>query len=140
LFEDVKVVLEKLARTKLLLGTITEGMAVKQAEKILRLGLLKYFHSKAIFISDQIGISKPNVKLYKSALKTVGVQPEQAIYVGDHPVNDIDPPNKLGMITVRINRGGKYAALKGKTQADFEIRTFFDLLDILKRDFRIKID
>jgi len=140
LFDDVKVVLEKLARTKLILGTITEGVALKQAEKLLRLNLLGYFHPEAIFISDQIGISKPNVKLYKWALNRTGVRPAQAMYVGDNPVNDIDPPNKAGMITVRVKRGGKYAALIGKTEPDYEIKTFYGLLEILKKDFHVRVD
>ena len=138
LFDDVKVVLEKLVKTKLILGTITEGVALKQAEKLLRLNLLRYFHPEAIFISDQIGISKPNVKLYKWALGRAGIRAAQAMYVGDNPINDIDPPNKVGMITVRVKRGGKYAALIGKTEPDYEIKTFFDLLEILKKDFRVK--
>jgi putative hydrolase of the HAD superfamily len=138
LFDDVRDALEKLSRTRLMLGTITEGVDLKQAEKLLRLNLLEYFHPEAIFISDQIGISKPNEKLYEWALKTMQISPAQAMYVGDNPINDIDPPNRVGMVTVRVKRGGKYAALIGKTEADYEIKTFRELLEILQKDFGVR--
>lgn len=140
IYEDVKIAFEKLSKTNLLLGVITVGNAIKQAEKLLRLHVLKYINPKAIFISDQIGISKPNVKLFKWALRKTAIPASQAMYIGDNPVNDIDPPNKIGMITVRNNRGGKYASVIGKTAPDYEIKTFLDLLEILKKDFSINVD
>ena len=140
IYDDVKAALKKLSKTELTLGVITVGLDVKQAEKLLRLDVLKYIDPQAIFISDQLGISKPNVKLYKWALQKTGVPAAEAMYIGDNPINDIDPPNKIGMITVRNNRGGKYAHVQGETKPDYEIRTFYDLLEILKSDFEITID
>ncbi len=138
-YPDVREVLEKLSRTELILGVITAGPAVKQAEKLMRLGLLPYINREAIFISDQIGISKPNVKLYRWACVKSGVDPKQAMYIGDNPVNDIDPPKRLGMITVRNRRSGKYRNLEGETVPDYEIEDFYDLLNILKRDFGVRL-
>jgi putative hydrolase of the HAD superfamily len=56
-------------------GVITHGLTVKQAEKLVRLGLVPYLDPTAIFISDQIGISKPNPKLYCAALRELGLSP-----------------------------------------------------------------
>ncbi|MCA8963219.1 MAG: HAD-IA family hydrolase, partial [Planctomycetes bacterium] len=83
-FPDVLRVLRQLSKSKVLLGIITAGLTIKQAEKILRLRIYQYLDPKAIFISDQIGISKPNVKLYQRACESVGVRPEEAMYVGDN--------------------------------------------------------
>ncbi|RKY26995.1 MAG: hypothetical protein DRP79_03990, partial [Planctomycetota bacterium] len=127
------------SKTDLILGIITTGLTVKQAEKLVRLDLLQYIRSDAIFISDQIGVSKPNVKLYLRALSDLRLKPNEAMYIGDNPVNDIDPPNTVGMITVRNRRTGKYTGLEGKTRPNYEIHNFYDLLDILARDFNIKV-
>jgi putative hydrolase of the HAD superfamily len=134
-YEDAVVALRKLARTSLILGIITAGLEIKQAEKLVRLGLLGYLNPNAIFISDQIGISKPNVKLYQRACSDLNLKPIECMYIGDNPVNDIDPPNQIGMITVRNRRSGKYLGREGLTTADYEIYDFYDLLKILERDF-----
>jgi len=138
-YPDVREVLEKLSHTNLILGVITAGPAVKQAEKLIRLGLLPYIKREAIFISDQIGISKPNVKLYRWACVRTGVAPEEAMYIGDNPLNDIDPPKRLGMITVRNRRSGKYRDVQGETVPDYEIEDFRELLGILERDFGLVV-
>jgi putative hydrolase of the HAD superfamily len=138
-YPEVVGVLKKLSYTRLVRGIISAGLQVKQAEKLLRLRIYRYFNPNAIFISDQIGVSKPNVKLYKRACDELGIDPKKAIYVGDNPLTDIDPPNELGMITIQSHRSGKYEGIRGRTKPSYEIKTLLDLLPILERDFGIKI-
>ncbi len=135
---DVKDVLEKLSKTDLILGIITSGPQVKQAEKILRLGLMEYIDPSAIFLSDQIGIGKPNVKLYMKACRQLNIWPLEAMYVGDNPPNDIDPPNQLGMSTVLVRREGKYAGVQGVSEPDHIVRTFHELLAILRDKYEVQ--
>jgi putative hydrolase of the HAD superfamily len=136
-FRDVPDVLQRIRQaTQLVLGVITEGLEIKQAEKLVRLGIVPLLHPRAIFISDQIGISKPNRKLYQRACDVVGVPPEQAMYVGDHPENDVAPAQAVGMATVRHRwQGGKHADTEGSVRPDYEIRSFHELLPILRDDF-----
>ena len=128
-----------IARTNLIRGVITAGLSAKQAEKLLRLRVYRYLTPTALFISDQIGISKPNVKLYQRACESVGVDPREAMMVGDHPAGDIDPPKRIGMWTCRVRRGGKYLHTEGARDPDFEIRNFWDLLDILEKEFGVDV-
>ena len=107
LYPDVTPLLEDLSRQGILLGIVTHGWAVKQAEKLVRLGLMRYFEPRTLFISDQIGISKPNPKLYALALRNLGLQPEEAMYVGDNLAHDIAPPQTLGMHTVWARRSAR---------------------------------
>lgn len=136
---DVREVLEKLSKTDLILGIITSGPQIKQAEKILRLGLMDFIDPSAIFLSDQIGIGKPNVKLYMKACRQLNIWPLEAMYVGDNPPNDIDPPNQLGMSTVLVRREGKYAGVQGVTEPDHVIKSFHELLDILRDKYEVVI-
>jgi len=136
---DVLNALQKLSRTEVILGVITMGPQVKQAEKILRLGLMDYLDPSAIFISDQIGIGKPNVKLYRKACRHMNIWPLEAMYVGDNAPNDVDPPNQLGMATVLVKREGKYAGVEGVTEPDFSIRSFDELLVILRDRFAVAV-
>jgi putative hydrolase of the HAD superfamily len=136
-YADVPPVLRKLSHTDLVRGIITSGLQQKQADKVLRLGLYEYFTPTAIFISDQIGISKPNPKLYQRACDEVGVQPRETMYVGDHPTQDVDPANALGMITVHVRRG-RHAPEQGKTKAAYELKNFKELLTVLRKDFNVR--
>ncbi|MDQ7780094.1 MAG: HAD-IA family hydrolase [Planctomycetota bacterium] len=138
-YDDVPPLLASLSRTNLVRGIITAGLQVKQAEKLLRLGVYQYLTSNAIFISDQIGISKPNVKLYLKACETLGLQPEECMHVGDSPLSDIDPANEIGMITVRSRRSDKYAGTEGRTRPRHEIRSFRELRKLLRSSYNVPV-
>jgi putative hydrolase of the HAD superfamily len=137
-YPDVPPVLERLSRTDLLRGVITSGLQIKQADKLLRLGLYGHFTPTAIFISDQIGISKPNPKLYQRACDECGVRPEETLYVGDHPLQDIDPANALGMVTARVRRG-KHGGEQGRTKAAYDLKNFKELLTVLRKDLKVPL-
>jgi putative hydrolase of the HAD superfamily len=138
-FPDVMPALRRLAKTRLSLGIVSAGLQAKQAEKLIRLGVYRFFRSDAIFISEQIGIGKPNPKLWLTACTALGIDPSAVMYVGDNPVQDIDPCNGLGMVTVRSRRGTRHKDANGKTAPTYEITTFDDLVAILARDFGVAI-
>ena len=128
--ETLRAIREK---TDLTVGVVTDGLELKQAEKLVRLGVVGWLDPCAIFISDQIGISKPNPKLYARACESLGVPPTQALHVGDHPQNDVAAAHAVGLITVRHrSRGGKYEHREGDVRADREIAEFPELLDVLR--------
>jgi putative hydrolase of the HAD superfamily len=127
-------------RTDLVLGVITEGLEVKQAEKLLRLGVYPFLDRRAIFISDVIGISKPNAKLWLRACSGVGVPPPQAMYVGDNPSKDLLPARSVGLRTVRMRApGAKYASAPCAEPPDHEVAGFAGLMDVLRRDYGVAV-
>ena len=140
-FGDVCDVLRRIReRTDLRVGIISDGLTLKQAEKLVRLGIVGWLDTTAIFISDQIGISKPNRKLYQRACQSVGVPPTECMYVGDHPEHDIVPAKAIGMIAVRHRSpGGKHAARDGPVAPDYEIASFSELVPILCDDFGLAL-
>ncbi len=138
-FEDAYEVLRRLARTDLILGVITEGLEVKQAEKLVRLRVHEFLTPHAIFISHQMGISKPNPKLYQRACGDLNLRPAECMYVGDQPELDIDPANAIGMVTVRILRDGSNRGDRGATEPDHEVENFWDLAEILTDHYELAI-
>lgn len=137
-YDDVYEVLRWLAGTDLVRGVISAGWTIKQAEKVIRLKIHEFLTPEAIFFTDQIGISKPNPKLYRRVLSELSLEPERTMYVGDNPTHDIDPCNEIGMITVRSRRAGRWMDAEGRTRPDYEIRDFLELRDVLKRDFGVE--
>jgi putative hydrolase of the HAD superfamily len=137
-YEDAIEVLRLLSKTNLILGIITEGLEVKQAEKLVRMRITSFLSPNAIFISHQLGISKPNPKIYQRACSDLNIKPVETMYVGDNPRNDIDPPNSIGMITVRMRRGGKHQNEEGATRPTKEVQNYWDLLDWLRQEHGIE--
>lgn len=138
-YDDAVELLEDLSKTDIVVGIITAGPTIKQAEKIVRLKIGPWLDSNAVFISDQIGISKPNPKLYLRACQAVGVIPREAMYVGDNPPNDIAPPKSIGMVAVLNRRSGKYSSVIPRVEPDYEISDLQQLRGILRGDFGVEV-
>jgi putative hydrolase of the HAD superfamily len=136
-YEDALEVLRRLHEKGLRLGIVTAGIAMKQAEKILRLGLLPLFKPEHIFITEEVGIAKSNPKIYALACRAIGAPPGECGYVGDNPAVDIDVPSRIGMITFISRRGGKYENAPGTASPGHVIHNFWDLLDILEKEYEI---
>lgn len=136
-FPDVLPLLAALKEAGVRLGVITHGLTVKQAEKLVRLGVVPYLDPKAIFISDQIGISKPNPKLYRAALRELGLKAEEVMYVGDNPEHDVAPPKSIGMRTVWARRSAKHGIEGGGSEPDHVVEDFRELARILKERYGV---
>jgi putative hydrolase of the HAD superfamily len=113
---------------------ISDGRAVKQYEKLIRLDVLQFFTE--IFISEEVGWKKPEKEFYSYCLHEMRVAPSDSIYIGDRMDHDIVPAQEIGMYTILIHRGGKYDPSIGKKESDFrpnyEISTLDEVFPILK--------
>ena len=45
-------------------------------------------------------MKKPDPRIFQLALDHFGLEPEQCLYIGDHPLNDIQGAAKAGMNTI----------------------------------------
>ena len=139
-FPDVQPFLRRVhEQGDVMQGIITHGLEIKQAEKLLLLNIVPWINPAAIFISDQVGISKPNPKLYQRACGALGLRPEEVMYVGDHPLHDVDPCNAAGLIPVRIHRDNRFEGLQGRTSPRYEIHSLEELVPVLEGDFGIAL-
>jgi len=138
-FADVKPLLADLRKAGLRRGIVSHGLTMKQAEKLIRLDLLPYLDPDAIFISEQIGIAKPNPKLYAAALRDLGLDPMEAMYVGDNPAHDITPPHELGMVTVWAKRAAKHTPGPDDAEPDHVVANFNELRTILRERYGVAI-
>ncbi len=133
----VAELLRDLSAARLCCGIITHGWTSKQAEKLVRLGLVAYFDPRAIFISDEIGISKPNPKLYAVAQRRLNLSPTALLYVGDNPENDIVPPQKLGWNTAWARAHSRQRESSVRPTHVFD--DFQELRSILRTDYGVPI-
>jgi putative hydrolase of the HAD superfamily len=61
-----------------------------------------------LVISEIENFRKPNVKFYERAIETLGVKPQEIIYIGDSMKLDIEPALTVGMKTYLIDRNNDY--------------------------------
>ncbi|QDV15971.1 Pyrimidine 5'-nucleotidase YjjG [Gimesia panareensis] len=79
------------------LAVITNGSAHLQRAKLKAAGIDQYIDQ--IWISEETGSAKPDAEIFSQALHALGVSPQQALYVGDHPHQDISGARQIGMLT-----------------------------------------
>lgn len=77
------------------LGIITNGFSHLQHGKIDRLALRGHFDE--IIVSGDLGIKKPDERIYRIALDRLGTTSEETVIIGDHPVNDIWGAAQVGI-------------------------------------------
>ncbi|MFD2332899.1 HAD family hydrolase [Cohnella sp. GCM10020058] len=85
-------------RQKYKLGLITNGRTTIQYGKIDRLEIRNLFDF--ILVSEEAGVKKPDNQIFKMASDKLGISPEQCLYIGDHPKNDIEGAGLAGMKTI----------------------------------------
>jgi putative hydrolase of the HAD superfamily len=79
------------------LGIVTNGETEFQLKNIHALGLPELVDT--ILISEQERIKKPEPDIFLRAAERLGTTPSRCLFVGDHPVNDIDGAKRVGMRT-----------------------------------------
>ncbi|SEB56166.1 HAD family hydrolase [Paenibacillus sp. GP183] len=106
LMEHAREIVQHL-RKKYKTGLITNGKTVIQYGKIDQLEIRNDFD--LIIVSEEAGIKKPDPKIFELALRKLELSPEQCIFIGDHPVNDIEGAAKIGMKTIwmKVNQPWK---------------------------------
>jgi putative hydrolase of the HAD superfamily len=65
-----------------------------------KLGVNQFFN--AVLVSDEVGWRKPHVEIFEEALRRLKIQAEEAVYVGDSPLEDIKGAKSSGMKTVFV--------------------------------------
>lgn len=78
------------------------------------------------FISERLGVAKPNIAFFQHALDTLGLKGEEIIYIGDSIKLDIEPAKSLNIRAYLIDREDIYKGYKNR------MTSFSQLADIIK--------
>jgi len=119
-YDDVLPGLLKL-KQQVLLGTISNGNADLEV-----IGLAHHF--KVSLAAADFGKAKPDPGIFRAACTTLGVQPSEAVYVGDDLKLDVEGAQRAGLRAVWLNRTGSDAHLAAGVQPDAICSSFEELL------------
>ncbi len=127
LFPETRAVLDALRACGLPLALVTNGDARQQRDKIERFDLARYFGG-AILIEGEFGCGKPEERVYREALRLLGVAAEGVWMVGDNLEWDVLAPQRLGLAGVWIDRAGAGLPADAGVRPHRIIRSLSDLL------------
>ncbi len=99
-YPRAKQILENLQNKKILLGIISNGEGEFQRKKLQYSGLSSYFD--LVLISDEVGIEKPDARIYRLALDTLHCTSKEMLFVGDNPDTDILGAHNAGIDSLLV--------------------------------------
>lgn len=128
-FEDSAETLEYLKNKGYKLGVIA-NQPLGTEQRLQTWGLLHYFD--VIAASAELGVTKPDARIFEKAFELAGCTADDAVMVGDRLDNDMIPAKSLGMQTVWIRKGisAKQNLALGNGFADWAIDNLSDLKKI----------
>ena len=77
------------------LAIVSNGGHDTRLNTIRGLGIETYFDE--IISSGLVGFNKPQPEIFQITAERLGVQPAQCLYIGDHPINDVQGATEAGM-------------------------------------------
>lgn len=103
IFPNSEKLLKELKARGYIVGVITNGPSMLQNHKMDTSGLRPY--CDIVVVSGDVGVHKPDPELFKIVADRLKLLPEECVYVGDHPINDIKGALDAGMSAIRMNFG-----------------------------------
>lgn len=86
------------------LAMITNGIASVQNRRFAASSITPYF--QAVVISEEVGIAKPDPRIFTPALQKIGVEAADVLYVGDSVTSDMAAAHNAGMDFCWLNPNG----------------------------------
>lgn len=103
LMPDARETLARLS-SKYTIALLTNGAPDLQREKIAASGLAPFF--KAIAVSGEHGIGKPRPEIFHRLAAEAGVEPSEAVMVGNSLERDIAGAHNAGIVSIWIKVAG----------------------------------
>ena len=113
-------------RPKYNLYILSNGFKELQSRKMQTAGIDKYFD--ALILSEDIGVNKPDKRLYEHAMQRTASKPEESLMIGDMFDTDIVGAANFGIDSIYYNPKGKTGHPFTPT---YEVRHLLEIKEIL---------
>lgn len=129
LYPETKTILNMLNTDNYNLGIIA-NQSLGTAERLAKWGILKFI--RVVVASAELGIEKPDERIYRYALEIANCLAEESVMIGDRLDNDVFPAKKIGMKTIWIRQGFAIHQQPKDScfQADYTVNNLAELKDI----------
>ena len=105
-YDFAEPTLKKIKSKGYKIGLITNGSHELQYKKLGMLELTALFDE--IIVSGDTPYQKPDERIFLMMAERMGVEPSEMMYVGDHPLNDVEGSRKAGCVSVWVKTTGTW--------------------------------
>jgi putative hydrolase of the HAD superfamily len=112
------------------LGLVTNGDARLQRDKIARHDLQRFFD--VVVIEGEFGCGKPDQRVFRHALQTLGVAAPGAWMVGDRLDWDVEGAQKIGLGGIWIDRARAGLPADSCCRPDHIVHALAELRDLAR--------
>jgi putative hydrolase of the HAD superfamily len=84
----------------------------------------------ASVFSCEVGISKPDPRIYEIACERLGVEPGECLFVGDGANDELPGAERVGMAAVQLRAPGEELTDSGKAWAGASIQHLAEVLEL----------
>jgi len=106
LYDDVLPTLEALRAMGMPLAVLS-NFGTHLRHTLARFDLLRFFDF--VVVSAEVGLAKPDRRIFDLVVEKAGAPRERLLYVGDHLGDDVEGAAGAGLDAVLIDRGGRHA-------------------------------
>jgi putative hydrolase of the HAD superfamily len=129
-YPHVTMTLVQLVKRGIRLAVVSDAPG---REAWLRLSYLNFLHLfDHVVTFEDTGEYKPSPKPFRRALDLLGVEPGEALMIGDWPERDVVGAGQLGIRTVFARYGDTFGTVE--SHADDEVTDVSQLLEIIDRE------
>lgn len=112
------------------LAVISNGIAVKQWEKLVRLNLHPFFDK--VITSEEVGYEKPSKEIYYEALRRMRVRPENSIMIGNKLKADALGAVNAGISAILVNSDVTTSDMQYIRDENLDITVLDNIADLNK--------
>lgn len=127
-FQHLEKMLQVLKEKQIKVGLISNGFGKFQMDNIKALKIESYF--QCLLISENEGLRKPDKEIFLRGLSLLENPANKCMFVGDHPINDIEAASNVGMKTIWKKNNQFSQAPK----ADYVIEDLIEIVEILEKE------
>ncbi len=128
-YPHVRMTLTRLVRMGLKLGVVSDAPRLQAWMRLCSLGIDNFFEAVVTF--DDTGKRKPAPEPFQKVLELLGVEPTEAVMVGDWAERDILGAKEIGMYTVFARYGDSFGTKH--SGADKDICDILELIPFIEK-------
>ncbi len=130
IYEDTESTLKDLRQKGFRLAAITNSAWSGELieEDLNRFNIAHYFET--VIVSSDFGYRKPDPVIFERALRELGLDASECIFVGDRLVEDIQGAQRVGMMAVL--KGKNHKEIAGVIP-DAEIINLYEIIEVLEK-------
>jgi len=114
---------------RFIVGVVSNGLPDVQYRKLEAIGLQQVL--SCIVLSEEIGIRKPDPRIFHHAARLLQLQPSECLYVGDSYTSDVVAAKTSGMLACWL-KYGQSVTPDECVKADFVVSSLKQLGEILR--------